>query len=203
MTERILTNPVTGEKGTMTEVAKQVGINLPSMCCRVKKYGYKHERLFYPKSHSRVIWTEAETNLIKETWLLPNSVEVYKKEAKKNGYPNRSSKSIKQRIFLLRQQGEILLRKGSLELAMQAGALNETQLAECLGVSSQTVQTFWRDNGLRYTICKQTHYRFIELKHFASWGISAKGAPTLAKAISQDRRAIAWVLEVIGKWLWT
>lgn len=197
---KILIHPITKEAYSITEWAEKLGIDPSSMSCRYKKY-QNDEKTFYPKSYCCVRWTEEEDELLKETWMLPNALQTYNKEARKRKLPIRKEKAIESRIYNLRKQGEILIKKGNLELAIKAGALNETQLARCLSISSKAVEHLYK-NGLIYTVCKQSHYRFIELKDFASWAITPKGSQSLAKAISQDRRAIAWVLEIIGEWLW-
>jgi hypothetical protein len=201
MHEKILTHPVTQESMSITQWAKKIGIDTSTMSSRVKKYD--DERLFYPRYISKVLWSKAEDELLKEVWMFPNCLELYKEEARKLKLPRRKDRNIKDRIFTLREQGEVLIKKGNLKLAIKTGILNETQLAKCLNIAPQTVQTFWKNYCLLYTICPQTHQHCIELKNFASWAISSKGSKALARAIRQDQQAVAWVLEIVGKWLWT
>jgi hypothetical protein len=201
MHQKIITHPITKESLNITQWANRLGVPTSTMAGRYKRHGSKKQifsncrmRSGYPQ------WKEREDRLLQEVWLLPDFYSRYKKEAEELGCPMRSTSAIKDRVAVLRKQGKIPIKKGNLQLAIDAGYLNETQLANCLGISPPTARRFLKQGHLKYQIGKDGNY-YIYLKDFAVWAKSEIGSILLAKAIKQDQEVIAWVLRIIGKWL--
>jgi Mn-dependent DtxR family transcriptional regulator len=200
---KTLTHPKTGETLSLSQWASKLGINPASITYRTKKY----KDLSIVLSPNRLPtqtgeWSSKEDRVLKSSYLAINFIEDYRARAKALGYKERTDRAILDRATTLQQKGELPLKKGNLQLCIDAGVLNFEQMAKCLSISPVTVNRFCQKGFLKYTISDQTHHRCIELRHFAKWATTPTGSNMLGKAIKQDEKAIAWVMEIIGKWLW-
>lgn len=198
--DRLITHPETEETLTLTQWAKKLGIHPASLSYRLNSFDIK-TALSNDARIGAAKWSGEENEILKEAFFSLNPVREYQRKAKEQGFKLRSKRAIQGRISVFQRQGILPFKKGNLEVAVSNGLVNVTQLSQCLGISTPCIENFFK-KGLRYQISQQSKQKIISLHDFAKWVVKPVGASLVSKAIAQDRIAVQWIVEIIGKWLW-
>lgn len=194
-----ITHPQTGETYCKAEWARRIGRTTRALSDRIEKHGTIIALTPGPLPLSKHIWSQEEDDYLELVYKIPNLYKLWNQSALKRGWKCRSQKAISERIRFLQNKGILNSRRGIEE---SDGWLTMCQLAECMGVSSDSVRR-WIAEGLRVdrtSDCLRSHYK-IHLKDFVTWACTVDGATLIAKAIEQNAIASIWLLVQIGNWM--
>ena len=194
-----ITHPLTGETLSRTEWAEKIGICVHALSNRIKNHSLATALTIGPMPPSKVIWSKEEDDYLEAVYRNPKLYKLWNKMVVQRGWKQRSQSAISARIQFLQHKGILTSRKS---LEESEGWLSMSQLAGCMGVSSDSVR-HWMSQGLKSTRngdCVKSHYK-IHLKDFVIWACTLNSAPLITKAILGNELASTWLLVQLGNWI--
>ena len=138
-------------------------------------------------------WSAEEDALLLEIFRSPGLERLWNQKARKEGWPPRSYKSLKQRVNSFGEKFRYADET--------AGWVTASQLQRCLNIGS--TQPIWRWKRMGLPVYRDGDHATsplkIHLHDFVVWCLGC-GSEEIAHSIRGDQAAVTWLLHQIADW---